>query len=84
MEPLDTDLDYMVRAPRRTRPHQRMNALLIFPIFGVLLMLLFISAAVFQFDLSDVVDSIIGLMLFFGALYIVLIFWANAPRGNQS
>ncbi len=84
MEPLETDLDYMARAPRRTRSGSRMNALLILPILGVLLMLLFISAAIFQFDLTDVVDTIIGFMLFFFAVFIVLIFWANAPRGNRS
>jgi protein-S-isoprenylcysteine O-methyltransferase Ste14 len=86
MEPLDTDMDFMARvhAPRRTRSRSRMNALLILPILGILLMLLFISAAIFQFDLSDIVDTIIGFMLFFFALFIFLIFWANAPRGNRS
>lgn len=83
MEPLDTDLEYMAREPEAPKPGSRMNALLLFPILGILLMLLFIAAAIFQIDLSDVVDTIIGLLLLFFALFIVLIFWAKAPGANK-
>lgn len=83
MEPLDTDLDYMVHEPATPKPGSRVNALLIFPILGILLVLLFIAAAIFQIDLSDVVDTIIGLLLLFFVLFIVLIFWAKAPGANK-
>ncbi len=39
MEPIDTEMDYMVRAPRPRTSESRMNALLILPIFGFILIL---------------------------------------------
>lgn len=83
MEPLDTDLDYIVREQTAPKPGSRMNALLIFPILGTLLVLLFILSAIFQIDLSDVVDTIIGLLILFFALFVVLMFWAKAPGANK-
>lgn len=83
MEPLDTDLDYVAREPTAPKPGSRVNALLIFPILGALLVLLFILSAIFQIDLSDVVDTIIGLLILFFALFVVLIFWAKAPGADK-
>lgn len=83
MEPLDTDLDYIVREQTAPKPGSRMNALLIFPILGTLLVLLFILSAIFQIDLSDVVDTIIGLLILFFALFVVLMFWAKSPGANK-
>ena len=83
MEPLDSDLEYMVSEPVAPKPGSRMNALLIIPILGILLVLLFIAAAIFQINLSDVVDTIIGLLLLVFVLFIVLIFWAKAPGANK-
>lgn len=83
MEPLDTDLDYVVREQTAPKPGSRMNALLIFPILGTLLVLLFILSAIFQIDLSDVVDTIIGLLILFFALFVVLMFWAKSPGANK-
>lgn len=84
MEPLDTDLDYMVREPEAPSPGSRFSALLVFPVLAALLILLFIAAAIFQLNLSDLVDTIIGLLLLVFALFIVLIFWATAPGANKS
>jgi hypothetical protein len=61
MEPLDTDLEYARSGPRPARPGSRYNAMLIIPILGFLLVLTFIGAAVFQWDLSQLIDSLIGL-----------------------
>ncbi|HVB62409.1 MAG: hypothetical protein WCD86_16135 [Ktedonobacteraceae bacterium] len=83
MEPLDSDLEYMVSKPEAPKPGSRVNALLIFPILGILLVLLFIASAIFQINLSDMVDTIIGLLLLFFALFIVLIFWAKAPGADK-
>ena len=83
MEPLDTDMEYMERRPRSTAPGSRMNVLLILPILGFLLILLFISAALFQINLSDLVDSLEGLLMFFFIVMIALFFWALAPRANK-
>jgi hypothetical protein len=84
MEPLDTDMDYMARVPGQRTSGSRMSALLILPILGLVLILVFISAAIFQFDLSDVIDSLMGLVTFFFLVMIAMLFWAMAPRANRS
>ncbi len=84
MEPLDTDLEYVVNEPRPSTPGYRMNALLIFPLLGVLLILVFIGAAVFQWSLSDLIDSLVGLLLVLFFAFIAMLFWALAPRSNQA
>jgi len=84
MEPLDTDLDYVRTEPRQMNPASRFNVMLILPIIGVLLVLLFISAAIFQFDLSGLVDSLVGLMMVLFVVLVVMLFWAMAPRANKT
>lgn len=81
MEPLDTD--YMVREPRPATPGSRMNVLLMFPILGFLLLLIFIASAVFQFGLSDLIDFLMFLMMVFFVLMIGLLFWALAPQAHK-
>jgi hypothetical protein len=84
MEPLDTDMDYVVREPRPMRAETRMNVLFILPIIGGIIMLTFISAALFQIDLSGVVDTLMGLMIVFFFIFIALLFWGMAPRARKS
>jgi len=84
MEPLDTDMEYMVREPRAATPGSRTNVLLVLPILGLILLLVFIAAAVFQLDLSDLIDSLMGLMLLFFFVLIALLFWALAPQSHRS
>jgi hypothetical protein len=84
MEPLDTDLAYTRSEPRPATPGSRFNALLIIPIAGLLLVLIFIGAAIFQWDLSSVVDSIIGLFLLLFVVSIALLFWAGASRSGEA
>ena len=81
MEPLDTD-QYTTNEPQSAPTGSRYNVMFILPIIGILFVLLFISAAIFQFDLSDLVDSFVGLMLLLFAAMIALLFWAYAPRPN--
>jgi hypothetical protein len=85
MEPLDTDLDYM-QPPARpaSTPASRSRALLVFPVLGLLLALTFVLAAVLQLNLSELVDSLMGLMMLFFVIMVVLLFWALAPRGEHS
>jgi hypothetical protein len=84
MEPLDTDLEYVIKEPRPSTPGSRVNFLLVFPILGALLILVFILAAVFQWSLSDLVDSLVGLLLLLFFAFIVMLFWALYPRTHQA
>ena len=84
MEPLDTDMDYVVHEPRPMRQETRMNVLFILPIIGGIIMLTFISAALFQLDLSGVVDTLMGLMIVFFIIFIALLFWGMAPSTRKS
>ncbi len=84
MEPLDSDLDYMVRPSRPAGSSSRTKALLIFPILGIILVVVFAAAAIFQLDLSDLVDSLMGLLILLFVLALVMLFWAMAPRAKQT
>ena len=84
MEPLDTDLVYTPRTPRQSTPASRLAIMFIFPLLGFLLILIFIGSAVFQWNLSDLVDGLVTLLLVLFIAFIAMIFWALAPRANQS
>ena len=84
MEPLDTDMDYMVRAPRTANPTSRFNVILALPVIGLLFLLIFIMAATFQLDLSNLIDTLMGLMILLFFVFIGLLFWAMAPRAGSS
>ena len=83
MDPLDTDMPYPTYQPHPSTPGSRVNLLFIFPAIGLLLMLVFIAAAIFQFDLSGIVDTLVGLMLLLFAALIAVLFWALAPRASN-
>jgi hypothetical protein len=84
MEPLDTDLEYVRSGSRQARPGSRYNVMLIVPILGFLLVLTCIGAAVFQWDLSLLIDSLIGLFLVLFVIIIAMLFWAGAPRSGEA
>jgi hypothetical protein len=84
MEPLDSDLEYVINEPRPSRPGSRVNALLIFPILGALLIVVFICSAIFQWNLSDLIDSLVGLLLLLFFAFIAMLFWALYPRTHQA
>ena len=84
MEQFDTDMEDVVRVPRPATPGSRLNVLLILPALGVLLMLVFVIAAIFQFDLSLLIDSLMGLITLFFFVLVGLLFWALAPQGHNA
>ena len=84
MEPLDTDLEYVQRGQRPSQPGSRFNVMLIIPILGLLLVLVFIGAAVFQWDLSGLIDSLIGLFMILFFVIVGLLFWAGAPKTHDA
>ncbi|MGZ3617135.1 MAG: hypothetical protein ACXWPS_07000 [Ktedonobacteraceae bacterium] len=84
MEPLDTDLEYVRSGQRPAKPGSRYNVMLIIPILGFLLVLVLIGAAVFQWDLSQLIDSLIGLFMVLFFVIIGLLFWAGAPKTGDA
>ena len=84
MEPLDTDLEYVRSGSRPARPGSRFNVMLIIPILGLLLVLILIGAAVFQWDLSQLIDSLIGLFIVLFFVIIAMLFWAGAPKTGDA
>ena len=83
MEPLDTDTEYATYQPRQATPGSRVNLLFIFLAIGVIIVLIFIAAAIFQFDLSGIVDTLVGLMLLLFAALIAALFWALSPKASN-
>ena len=84
MEPLDTDLEYVRSGPRPARPGSRFNVMLFIPILGLLLVLIFIGAAIFQWNLSQLIDSLIGLFMILFFVIIALLFWAGAQKSGEA
>jgi fumarate reductase subunit D len=83
MEPLDTDLEYVRNQQRPARPGSRYNIMLILPILGLLLVLTLIGAAVFQWDLSQLIDSFVGLLIIIFFVIIAMLFWAGAQKSRD-
>ena len=83
MEPLDTDLEYVRSGQRPARPGSRFNVMLILPILGLLLVLVFIGAAVFQWNLSQLIDSLIGLLMILFFVTVGMDFWPGGPRTRE-
>lgn len=84
MEPLDTDLQYVSLASKPSTPALRLSILYIFPILGIVLVLLFIGAAAFQWDLSVFVDNLVVLLVVLFFAFIALLFWALNPRPSEA
>lgn len=84
MEQLNTDIEYMSNAPRPSTPASRLSILYIFPILGVLLVLFFTAAFIFQWNISVLVDNLVVLMVVLFFLFIGILFWALAPRPGRN
>ncbi len=83
MEQLDTDIEYMSNAPRPSTPASRLSILYIFPVLGVVLMLFFVGAFAFQWNISALVDNLVVLMVVLFFIFTAIVFWALAPRPNN-
>ncbi|HEX4715203.1 MAG TPA: hypothetical protein VH164_09780 [Ktedonobacteraceae bacterium] len=84
MEPLDSDIEYMSNAPRPATPASRLSILYIFPILGVLLVLFFAASAIFQFNISALVDNLVVLMVVLFFVFAGIIFWSLSLRTRES
>jgi hypothetical protein len=84
MQQLDSDIEYVSNAPRPSTPAERLSILYIFPILGVLLILFFIGAAAFQWNISVLVDNLVVLMVVLFFVFTAIVFWALAPRSHNN
>jgi hypothetical protein len=83
MEPLDTDLEYIVNKSRETHPEKRFNWLYILPILGIAWVLFLTLAVVFQINITTVVDPIMGIMIAVFLVFVGALFWAFVPRAKN-
>ncbi|HEY1353675.1 MAG TPA: hypothetical protein VGF67_29045 [Ktedonobacteraceae bacterium] len=83
MEPLDSDIEYLNNVSRPSTPAARLSILYVFPILGALLVLFFIGAALFQWNISVLVDNLVVLMVVLFFVFLGIVFWATAPRVSR-
>lgn len=85
MEQLDTDFEYVgrERKHRIVKRETRFNWLLIFPILGLLWLVYLIGAAVFQWSATDVVNSVMTIMVLLFVTIVGGLFWALAPGASK-
>lgn len=82
MEPLDNE--YMITEESPAKPVARLSYMLILPILGGVLLLFFLLAAIFQFSIADLVDTIIGTMTVFFFIMVAMLFWGLAPKPKKA
>lgn len=86
MEPLDSELDYVVRERRPSRfatRNARFNWLLIVPVLGLVWILYLAGAALFQWDTSTIVGPVMVWMILGFFLTAGLLFWAHSPKVSE-
>lgn len=84
MEPLESDIEYISDAPRPATAESRLSMLYIFPVLGVLLILVFIGALIFQWNLSALVDNLVVLMVVLFFIFTAIVFWGSSLRARKS
>ena len=80
MEPLDSDLEYVIQP---SNPKARLNWLYILPALGTLWLLYLMGAAAFQWPVSGVVGTVMGLFIVLFIVMAALLLWAMAPKENR-
>jgi len=80
MEPLDSDLQYVVYP---SNPKSRFNWLYILPGLGAAWMLYLMCAAIFEWPVYGIVDTIMGLFIVLFIVMAFLFLWALAPKENR-
>jgi len=86
MEPLDSELDYVVRERQPSRlatRNARFNWLMAVPALGLVWVLYLAGAALFQWQISDVIGPVMVLMIVGFLVMSGLLFWALSPKVNK-
>ena len=80
MEPLDSDLQYVVYP---SNPRSRFNWLYILPALGTVWLLYLTGAAIFEWPVYGIVDTVMGLFIVLFLVMAALFLWALAPKENR-
>ena len=80
MEPLDSDLEYVIY---QSDPKSRFSWLYILPALGAAWLLYLMGAAAFQWPISGVVGTVMGLFIVLFIGMAALLLWAMAPKENR-
>jgi hypothetical protein len=80
MEPLDSDLEYVVY---HSDPKSRFNWLYLLPALAAAWLLYLMGAAAFQYSVSSVVSTVMGLFIVLLIVLAALLLWAMAPKENR-
>jgi hypothetical protein len=83
MEPIDTDFEYTASSSRELDLRSRFNWLYIIPILGVLWVAYLTLAVIFQWPVTGIVDPVMTLMIVVFFTFVILLFWAMAPKENR-
>lgn len=83
MEPIDTDFEYTASSSRGLDLRSRFNWLHIIPTLGLLWLAYIILAVIFQWPVTDIVNLLMTLMIVVFFAFVILLFWAMAPKENR-
>jgi hypothetical protein len=83
MEPIDTNLDYASSQSRNVDLSSRFNWLQFLPLLGLVFLVFLILAVIFQWPVSALIDPVMSLMIVIFFLFVILLFWAMAPRSDR-
>src|SRR5205807_8530092 len=83
MEPIDTDFEYSASSSRDLNLRSRFNWLHIIPTLGLLWLAYIILAVIFQWPVTGIVNPLMTLMLVVFFVFVILLFWAMAPKENR-
>ncbi len=81
MEPIDSEMEYIVHPSEQPiKSGSRLTYMLILPILGVILLAGIILTAIFQVNVSDFIDPLMGIMALLFIVMVAMLFWALSPK----
>jgi hypothetical protein len=83
MEPIDTDLEYVIERRHETNPRARFNWMYVLPTLGLVWVAFLVISAIFQLPIGGVVDPVMSIMILLFFVAVALLFWALAPKANR-
>jgi hypothetical protein len=84
MEPIDSDFEYSTDSARGLDLRSRFNWLYLIPSLGLLWLAYITLAVIFQWPVSGAVNPFMTSMIVVFFVFVILLFWAMAPKENRS